>query len=257
MAEKVVFILVDGMRSDGMLACGHPFASEFIKLSTHSLNAQTVMPSVTLPCHMSLFHSVKPERHGIISNLYVPQVRPINGLFERLDLFGKKCAMFYSWEELRDVVRPGHMHTSVCYNLHKQENSDRKLTEAAISYIKQEQPDCLFLYLGQTDEVGHTYGWMSEQYLTCVYNAWGLIERLYRELPEGYSLITLADHGGHERTHGTESPEDMTIPVCFFGKRFTPNAEIEGVTILDVAPTVAALLEVPPDPEWEGSPRCK
>ena len=65
MSEKVILILVDGMRPDGMMQCGNPFAQKLVENSTYSLNARTVMPSVTLPCHMSLFHSVDPERHGI------------------------------------------------------------------------------------------------------------------------------------------------------------------------------------------------
>ena len=29
-----------------------------------------------------------------------------------------------------------------------------------------------------------------------------------------------ADHGGHNRNHGDDVPEDMTIPVVLKGKRF-------------------------------------
>ena len=65
MSEKVILILVDGMRPDGLLACGHPFVTTLLSQSAYALDAQTVMPSVTLPCHMSLVHSVDPQRHGI------------------------------------------------------------------------------------------------------------------------------------------------------------------------------------------------
>ncbi len=84
MAEKVILILVDGMRPDGMMQCRNPYAQEILQKSTYSLKTQTVMPSVTLPCHMSLFHSVGSERHGILTNTYTPQVRPIDGLFDQL-----------------------------------------------------------------------------------------------------------------------------------------------------------------------------
>ncbi|MBQ4157507.1 MAG: alkaline phosphatase family protein, partial [Clostridia bacterium] len=76
MENKVVLVLVDGMRPDGACACGHPFANALKSLSTWSMTAKTVKPSVTLPCHMSLFHSVDPDRHGVTTNTYVPQVRP-------------------------------------------------------------------------------------------------------------------------------------------------------------------------------------
>ena len=77
--EKVIIILVDGMRPDAMEACGHPLLEELRKTTAHCEHTRTVMPSVTLPCHMSLFHSVPPERHGTTTNIYMPQVRPVTG----------------------------------------------------------------------------------------------------------------------------------------------------------------------------------
>jgi predicted esterase len=120
-------------------------------MSSHALDAQTVMPSVTLPCHMSLFHSVDPGRHGITTNTYLPQVRPVTGLVDQLDAFGKKCAFFYTWEELRDLSRPDHLHTALCINQHKQKDTDIKITDAAIRYIREHAaqlnvlPDRIFI----------------------------------------------------------------------------------------------------------------
>lgn len=257
MAEKVVLVLVDGMRPDGMLGCGHPFVKKLISMSSYALDAQTVYPSVTLPCHMSLFHSVDPDRHGILTNTYVPQVRPVVGLFDQLDKFEKKCASFITWEELRDLGRPDHLHTLLCINQHKQEDTDTKITDVAIDYIRREEPDFLFLYLGETDEVGgHSVGWMSETYMGSVHKAMGCIEKVYDNLPEGYTLIVTADHGGHGRSHGENIPEDMTIPICFCGPKFEAGKALEGVSIKDIAVTVTKLLEVPKVKEWEGTARC-
>ena len=99
--KKVVLILVDGMRPDSLVLCGNPFVKEMEAHSVYTLKGQTVMPSVTLPCHMSLFHSVTPQRHGILTNTYVPQVRPIRGICEVMKAAGKKSALFYNcvpWE---------------------------------------------------------------------------------------------------------------------------------------------------------------
>ena len=71
---RTLVILVDGMRPDALVNI--PQAQKIMERSTHTLNARTVMPSVTLPCHMSLFHSVDPARHGTTTNTYAPQVRP-------------------------------------------------------------------------------------------------------------------------------------------------------------------------------------
>lgn len=102
--KKVLLILVDGMRPD--MLTDIPEAQELMKRSSCCMTAQTVFPSVTLPCHMSLFHSVDPDRHGITDNIYTPQVRPIKGICEVLRQNRKRCAFFYTWEELRDLTRP-------------------------------------------------------------------------------------------------------------------------------------------------------
>ena len=104
---KTLVILVDGMRPDALTDI--PEVEEFKANSSYCLNSQTVMPSVTLPCHMSLFHSVDPSRHGTTTNTYMPQVRPINGLCEVIKQNNMRSAFFYSWEELRDLSRPGSL----------------------------------------------------------------------------------------------------------------------------------------------------
>ena len=253
MDKKVIMILVDGMRPDAIPACGSDYAGSLLAGSACALSARTVMPSVTLPCHMSLFHSVDPDRHGIVTNGYTPQVRPIDGLVEQLDRAGKKCAFFYTWEELRDLTRPDHLAAAVMLNQHKAEGTDQAITTAAIDYINRESPDFLFLYLGETDEVGgHSKGWMSETYMGSVKNALDCVRRVRGGVSPDYDIILLADHGGHDRSHGTDMPEDMTIPVILNGPSFAAGRARENVSIKDVAPTIADMLGAAPAREWEG-----
>ncbi len=250
---KVILVSVDGMRPDGVEQCGNPFVGKLKQISTYTFNARTVFPSVTLPCHMSLFHSVKPERHGILSNDFVPQVRPIAGLFEQASRFGKTCAMLYGWEPLRDVSRPGSLKHSVYLNAYSDENTDALLTAEALRLIDRYEPDLVFLYMVETDEKGgHDNGWMSEAYLRCISNAFTQIQQIYEKTKDTYSLIITADHGGHDRMHGTDMKEDMTIPMFFKGPGFEKQKELPTASILDLTPTAAHLLGIPPAPEWEG-----
>ena len=254
MENKVVLILVDGMRPDGMVECGHPYVKALLESSAYTLHARTVMPSVTLPCHMSLFHSVDPGRHGITTNLYTPQVRPVFGLDHQLDAAGLKCAHFITWEELRDLNRPDELYYSLLINQHKYTDTDHAITTAAIDYILKESPDFTFVYLGETDEVGgHSCGWMSDQYKASVAKAIGCVERIISALPDNYTVILTADHGGHDRAHGTDLPEDMTIPLIIHGPGWTPGRDLGDRSIKDIAPTIAHLLGARPAREWEGA----
>ncbi len=56
--EKVILILIDGMRPDALVECGNDYVECLKKESSYTFDARSVFPSVTLPCHISLFHSV-------------------------------------------------------------------------------------------------------------------------------------------------------------------------------------------------------
>ena len=250
--EKVLLILADGMRPDALE--GIPYADWFISGSAYTLCAGTVFPSITLPCHMSLFHSVDPQRHGICTNVYTPQVRPINGICEQLALAGKSSAFFYDWQELRDLVRPGSLEHSFYYHGDKPD-APVVVADAAIRYLTEKSPDFAFLYFGLPDHVGHNCGsgWMGEEYLQSVRTVWEQIRRVMEAAGEGYAVIVTADHGGHGRTHGTDLPEDMRIPVICRGGMFPPGEFRRAVNIKDLAPTVVKIAGANPAPEWEGA----
>ena len=259
MSQKVLLILVDGMRPDAVAKCSHPFIKELQKRGSYTAEARTVMPSVTLPCHMSLFHSVTPQRHGVTTNTYVPQVRPIKGLFDVLRTHKKVSAMFYDWEELRDLGRPDALAHACFYSGHilSYEKANVRITDDAMNYIKTDVPDFAFLYLGFTDEAGHNFGWMTDEYMRSVYESWICIERVVNTLPEDYTVFVTADHGGHDRSHGTEMPEDMTIPLFAVGKGFVPGGTLEHASIMDIAPTIVNIIGVPAEEEWEGKSLLK
>ena len=251
--KKVILISIDGMRPDGFLACQNPFSQRLMEFSSFTLNAQTVLPSVTLPCHMSMFHSVPPQRHGITTNLYIPMARPLNGLFEQIKLCGGVSAMYYGWEPLRDISRPGSLKFSGYINAYTEEGTDGLLTDMALERMEKSRPDFVFLYMVETDEKGgHDHGWMSPEYLRYISAALDNVKRVYEAFGQEYTIIITADHGGHDRNHGTDAPEDMTIPMFFIGSQFEPGKELDNVSILDLAPTIADIMSVMPAPEWEG-----
>ncbi|MDR1531229.1 MAG: alkaline phosphatase family protein [Clostridiales bacterium] len=260
MNNKIVLLLADGMRPDFVLGCGSPFADEFLKMSRYSLKARTVMPSITLPCHMSLFHSVPPERHGILSNTWAPQVRPVNGLCEVLTAAGKRTAFVYDWPQLRDLTRPGNLGLGYFFSGGAADyyQSAAKIAEGAVNFLRRESFDFMFIYIGLPDEIGHKFGFAGTEYREAVNIVWGYIKTIYENLPEHASMIVTADHGGHGRGHGTDIPEDMTIPVIFYGDAFQPSegtspADLPcDINIIDLAPTIVAALGVSPDPDWEG-----
>ena len=76
--------------------------------------------------------------------------------------------------------------------------------------------------------------------------------RLFEALKEGDQFILLSDHGGHEFDHFDENdPQDMTVPLLCAGSLFPRGKTLDDWSLLDIAPTVAQLLDVKLDTPGE------
>ena len=257
--KRFVLFLVDGMRPDGMMQAQTPVMDGLRACGAHTLAARTVMPSMTLPCHTSLFLGVRPSRHGITSNLWTPQVRPVPGLFDLLQQAGLVTASFYSWEELRDLARPGSLNVSFMIKDSTGDGTaDTAVAHQAAAWLGDHDFNFAFVYLGGTDIAGHLFGWMSDGYLQAINHADSCIGKVLAALPEDCTIIITSDHGGHDQTHGTDSDEDMTTPLIISGPETADYSIIEhDVQITDIAPTIADYFEINAPGEWIGRPIIK
>ena len=217
---QLIFMMTDGLRPDAITEETTPNLIQFMARGSYTRKAQSVMPSITLPCHTSIFHSVPPSRHGIQENVWHSMARPVPGLIEQLRVADKRCGFVYNWEQLRDLNRPGNLHHSffsdTSYNL----DGDKIICDKAIEQIKLNELDFMFVYWGTVDTAGHASGWMSDEYLKQATLVDSMIGNVLAELPDDTTVIIQSDHGGHERSHGTDMPEDMNIPWMIAGRPF-------------------------------------
>ena len=259
MKPKVVITLVDGMRPDAVESLNDSFLLELRNKSKWSFESQTVLPAVTLPSHISLFTGVTPEVHQIKDNLFKPYQSPLPSLFELARKAGKKTAAIFTWEELRDINRPGGL-DRLDFRCLPEDTDEARMkfeetfTDEAIALIATQEYDLIFYYFELADVVGHRDGWMSPAYLQAIACADRCLKRIFDALPPDYHMIVTADHGGHELDHGS-APEDRRIPIWFYGSSFTPGESPEGFSLLDIAPTALTLLGETPPAHWQGVSR--
>ena len=252
----ILLCLVDGMRPDALLQANAPTMQAMLRAGAYSLRARSVTPSITLPCITSIFLGVPPQTHETCWNLFNSQNWNAPGLFDALHETGRKTASFYNWEQLRDVSRPGSLDISICLNNAESFDlplgeGDSILTRLAVSMLASHPVDFAFVYLGCTDTTGHRHGWMSPEYLSTLENADGCIANLKRALPES-RMIVVADHGGHETNHGSAEDADMLVPFIAAGSGINPGEIAGPVSLLDIAPSVAALLGLEAPSAWAG-----
>src|SRR5262249_17714568 len=103
-------------------------------------------------------------------------------------------------------------------------------------------------------------GWMSPEYIEAIQANDRAIGKLLSALGaaglrESYTYLIQADHGGHGADHGTDSPEDMTIPPILKRRSVKQGHAIQSpVNMADTPATIAHILGVERPAVWEGSP---
>jgi predicted AlkP superfamily pyrophosphatase or phosphodiesterase len=255
-----ILIVLDGCRPDGIQQANTPNIDTLIERGAYTFNAQSVMPSSTLPCHTSMFRGVTPSRHGITTNTWMPMVRPVPSIVEVAHTAKRGTAFFYNWEQLRDLASPGSLDFSYYRHYSTGPAVDIEIAEVAATHITDAQPDFCFVYFGMVDIVGHQHGWMSPEYLAEIEasdRAVGIVLEGLKSanLLDRYFILLQSDHGGHGKSHGTDMPEDLTIPWIAAGPNVKEMGEIDQpVRIFDTAPTLAHALSLPMAEEWEGQP---
>ncbi|HOQ99967.1 MAG TPA: alkaline phosphatase family protein [Anaerolineae bacterium] len=258
-ARHVVLFVVDGLRPDALPLTETRHIDRLTAAGAHTWQAQSVCPSITLPCHASLFLSASPEQHGIVSNVWTPSQPLSPGLFDVVHEAGLGTAAFYSWEELRDLGRPGTLDAAHYHRLGDWPcERTIELGAMAAGYIATQRPAFAFVYLEAPDAVGHDHGWMSAPYMEAVAAADRAIGLVLEALADRGALadtccLVIADHGGHGSGHGSDAPEDMTIPWLAAGPGIARGVRLSGpVSIIDTAPTIAHLLGLPRPANWRG-----
>jgi predicted AlkP superfamily pyrophosphatase or phosphodiesterase len=256
-AKHVILLSLDGARPDAVRTV---LAAALAARGSISWTAQTTTPSVTLPTHASMLSGVGPAIHGVDFNDWTstqPYFRRPT-IFTEVTRNGGRAAALVAKARLLMFMPPGSVITAqhLVYPRYRQID----VVETASRFFLEQQPAVLFVHVADPDDIGHRHGWMSPAYLQVIAGVPALIETLLRAFDEAgvagsALLIVTADHGGHERTHGTNRPEDMTIPWMAFGGAARAGGVISRpIVIYDTAATVLSALAVPIPGDWQGRP---
>ncbi len=257
--NKTILVIIDGCRPDGLEQAKTPSIDHMIENGSHTLNARTVTPSITLPVHFSIFTSMLPLEHNVLTNTGSPQ--PSSTARSIIDVakdYGKKTAAFYSWEHFRNLSAPGSLDHTYFINSGSAENLDLKVAQAAAGYLNSCRPDFCFIYLEGTDIAGHRSGFMSMEYLDAIETADTALGIILNELERAnlsdcYNIILHSDHGGINNHHLENTPEVMTVPWIAVGPGVRQKHIITyKVNIIDTAPTLAGLMDIPVYHTWQG-----
>jgi arylsulfatase A-like enzyme len=253
--RRVLILSIDGLRPEAISLAPMPNLLALMQNSAFSLDAQTIRQSSTLPSHSSMLTGYCPSTHGVDWNDYIPE----NGYAIGTDLFdiaheaGLETRMFVGKRKLQQITEPSSLNDFTYVN-----DRDLVITERLISEFPEDF-GVLFLHFPTPDGMGHEYGWLSPEQLSVIFRADEAIGKLLAELDrrnlrnETLIIIT-ADHGGHDKSHGSSMPEDMTIPWIASGPGIQPGQLTTTVHTMDTAATAAFALGLETPSDWDGVP---
>ena len=254
LAARVLIITIDGLRADALYRVSMPVLAGLMQSGASSLSAQTVLPSVTLIAHASMLSASCPAKHGITWNDYLPELGETHAvtLFDLVHAGGGRTVMVVGKEKLIQAIHHGTADVFAYVAGHDRDVAARAVSEMGQGFV------AMLVHLPVVDGVGHTFGWMSMQQMSVIERADAAVGSLLdgleaNGLSQGTLIIITADHGGHALTHGSDAPQDTTVPWIIAGPGIVPGLRLDSpISVMDTAATAAWALGFSQPEAWDG-----
>ena len=276
LAEHVFIVSFDGGKPAVIAESEMPVLKKLAAEGAVTWSAQTIFPSKTLPSHTSMLTGLGPDKHQVLWNNYEPirgkvKVPTIFSLAKKADP-GLSTALFAGKVKFRHLWLPDSLDrfdfkgivedkpVAGTEEIEKSVNPSQAVAKSAADYIVEKKPQLCFIHFADPDSAGHKSGWGSPEQKEAFKVSDQALSQIVKAIADaGLSdssvIIISADHGGHDKGHGENIPEDMTIPWIVSGHVVKKNFAItQPVTTYDTAATALWLLGIPLPAEFDGKP---
>jgi Metalloenzyme superfamily len=236
---RVVILSIDGLRPEGLLQAQAPNIVGMTSRGAYTLQARTVMPSNTLPAHVSMLTGYPPSVHGVTwdDEYRADRTLKVPTLLGAVHAEGMRTVMVVGKSKLYHLNVTGTCDTYVLTGRGDVDVANEAVVQLGTSF------GLMFVHFPDTDLAGHQSGWLSASYEARIATVDEAVGRILRALPPNTTVILTADHGGEGRNHGSASSTDMTIPWIITGPMVPPNHRLtQRVTVMDTAATAAYVL---------------
>jgi hypothetical protein len=274
LARRVFLVVIDGLRLDRSYEL--PFLDELRRRGVDS-EATSHYPSWSRPNYVSILTGVPPEASGVRTNHHSAPVL-LDSLMDRAHAAGLRVATATDYDVLprmflrrrHAVDEPAPLDLDDPIDVDSIEvpaaqavrSPDADLSSPfddaryapwpggfseAGSALAAGDADLVILLVGAVDAAGHTHGGDSPAYREAAAIADHAIARALSRIDLTQdAVIVTADHGHTGRGgHGGVEPEVLAVPLVAAGAGIRPGAAAIDAHLIDIAPTVAALLALP------------
>jgi predicted AlkP superfamily pyrophosphatase or phosphodiesterase len=256
-ARHVFIVSFDGGKPSVMQESAMPVLKHMQKQGASTWQAFTVDPSITLVAHASMLTGVQPNKHLIDWNEWKQE----KGLVQVPTIFAlaKKQGLITGLIAGKEKFK--HLNTPQSLDLFSiPAYSALRVAKTAADFILAKKPNLTFIHFADSDGAGHEFGWGSAEQKASFADEDAALKILRDAITQAgiekdSVIILTADHGGHDKTHGTTSLEDMHIPWIAWGKGVKAHYAIgQRVNTVDTAATALWLLGVEIPQNFDGVP---
>lgn len=249
LSDKVIVIVVDGMRKERFYEANTPFLDHLKENGTEYLNMETVYPARTVVCFSSMFTGTYPFEHGIKSNMVYKLGVNTETIFDSLRKVGKRGRLL-GIAHLVDAM--GSDVETVTAVMHK-DKADTNMLARARKIMAEQDPDLFVVQMIGTDQVGHSRGVLYDDYIEKIEEADALIKEFVDWLDaegkmENTTLIICADHGQADGIggHGHLDEGERFVPFFMHGPHIAKGNKVqEKHSLVSLAPTISYLMGAP------------
>jgi predicted AlkP superfamily pyrophosphatase or phosphodiesterase len=249
LSEKVVVIVIDGMRKERFEEANTPFLKNLRKNGTEYSQMETVYPARTVVCFTSMFTGTYPFEHGITSNMVWKLGIKVESIFDSLRKIGKKGRLLGIAHLVDSMGDDVETVTAVMHN----DVADHNIMQRARLIMKEQDPDLLIVQLISTDQTGHSRGVLYDEYIQKIEEADQHVKEFVEWLEEhgkmnNTTLIVCADHGQADGIggHGHLDEGERFVPFFMHGPNIEKEKRIDQKhSLVSLASTIAYLLGAP------------
>lgn len=235
-SRRVVVVIIDGLRLQDSF--GRPTLDRLRRAGLDAI-ATSHYPSISRPNHATVVTGVPPLVSGVRNNNFGSPVA-IDSLMDRVDAAGLQ-ASYVADDSPSLGYLFGEDFASLYYG--RWPGAFAKSTQLAMA---DEANSLLVLIPGLVDLAGHEYGGDSSEYRDAVDTVDAQLSESLRLLDlQQDTIVITADHGHTDAGgHGGEEDVVLQVPLIIAGAGIRSDALLGEARLIDVAPTVAALLGV-------------
>ncbi len=259
LSQRVVLIVIDGLRSDSALTWGAMPKLEALAHRGASGIAFTGAITMTFIGVRALGTGTQPGLADLLRYGEQPPItfdNPLRRVRERgghvalvgdtpfLDAF--KPYIDIDLTAVDPAARARHYFDNVY-------GDDADWTLKAVGLMGRTDWQLGIVMLGGVDHASHRFTPMTAEFRKKLASTDEDIARIVAAAGAGTTVIITSDHGTGERGHhGSGEPEARETPLIFAGPGIVPGARLGDAAQIDVAPTIAALLGLPLPAPSEG-----